>query len=66
MPRQTKAEKAEDWIIERIYRAACQGRQISVMKIPELFRVARTALRNGETPEAIAARMVAMTEGTAP
>lgn len=40
-----RQEKVEDKLIDRVYRERCSGMQISVMRIPELFRLARLMLR---------------------
>jgi hypothetical protein len=62
MIKQTKAERAMDRLIDQIYRERCSGMQISVMRIPALFRMARTAIQAGETRDQVGDRMVAFVE----
>ncbi len=50
-PRQSKAEKALDKEIERIYYANAQGVQINIMDIGKIFRAGRDAHARGEPME---------------
>jgi len=50
--------KREDQIIDRIYRLHCSGMQISIMRIPRLFEMARLMLREGATHDAVGRAMV--------
>lgn len=56
---------AEDRKINALYLKHCQGMQISVMRIPELFRMARAKLQAGESEETIGAAMVEFVKASA-
>lgn len=56
---------AEDRKIEQLYGKHCSGMQISVMKIPDLFRMARAKLQAGESDDSIAAAMVEFVKASA-
>lgn len=62
MPRQTKAEKALDTRIERIYYASCSGVQIPMMSIPKVFAAGRAVALAGGDDEAVKAAVVAFVE----
>lgn len=49
MRRRTRNDPV-DTLIERLYYTHAQGRQISILKIGDLFRDARTAIVNGSDP----------------
>lgn len=67
MNKVTKAERAleraEDKVIDALYREHCSGMQISVMRIPALFKMARAMLRAGTARSAIGEAMVAFVKG---
>ena len=50
---------AEDRQIEKIYREHCAGMQLSVLRIPKLFAMARDMLHAKADEAAIGAAMVA-------
>ena len=56
--------KAEDKVIDQLYRDHCAGMQISVMRIPELFKMARAMLRQGRPRTQIGDAMVAFIQNT--
>lgn len=66
MIKQTRAERAleraEDKVIDALYRERCSGMEISVMRIPDLFKMARAMLRAGEARSVIGDLMVAFVE----
>jgi hypothetical protein len=61
MTRSEKVKKnREDRKIGGIYIRYLNGMGVSVLKIPEIYAIARTMLQRGETDDAIGAAMVAM------
>jgi hypothetical protein len=62
MPKLSNKEKAVDRAIDQLYRARCQGMQINVMRIPELFKQAREAIAAGKTAQEVGDVMVAFVE----
>ena len=57
MTKKTKQEREEDRLILRLYNDRCTGMQIDVMRIPELFKMARTLLRQGTGVSVVADRI---------
>lgn len=62
----TRQERGEDRVIEQIYRQHCHGMQLTMTRVPALFRMARVALRNGESHDEIGAKMVAFVKEETP
>ena len=60
--KKSRQTKAEDRLIEKLYYANCSGMQISVMRIPALFAMARKMLHENASHEAIGAAMVAFVQ----
>ena len=52
-----------DQTIERIYYKHCSGMQISVMRIPELYRLAKLQLEGGMSEERVGEWMIAFVKG---
>lgn len=48
MIKKTKAEKALDMEIEKLYKKHCSNIQISMMDIPKVFEAARKARHEGK------------------
>jgi len=65
MKQRVSSRRGEDREIETIYRAHCTGMQIDIMRIGELFEIARSMLRNGANRDAIGAVMVAFIQKAA-
>lgn len=55
----TKAEQKKiEMRIEKAYGQSCNGVQIPMMKIPEIFKVGRAAIAAGADDEALKAKIV--------
>jgi hypothetical protein len=52
-----------DQTVERIYGTYCSGMQISVLRIPELFRLSRALLIGGATDETVGQWMINFVNG---
>lgn len=52
------SKKQTDLRIEKAYGQACNGVQIPMMKIPEIFKVGRAAIAAGADDEALKAKIV--------
>lgn len=62
----TRQERGEDRVIEQIYRQHCHGMQLTITRVPALFRMAGVALRNGESHDEVGAKMVAFVKEETP
>jgi hypothetical protein len=58
MTKTARVAKLQDKLIESIYRQHCSGMQISILRIPELFRMARKMLDAGATDQEVGRAMV--------
>jgi hypothetical protein len=56
-PTAKQRDKARDAIITLLYNRYCAGRQINVLKMPAMFKTARTMLDTGAMPDEIGAMM---------
>ena len=56
--KQTKADKALDKLIEKIYCQVANGVQVNVMDIPKIFSESRSRILSGLTPEAAVTSVV--------
>jgi hypothetical protein len=54
----TKAQKKIDARITKAYASSCNGVEIPMMKIPEIFKVGRAAVEAGADDEALKAKIV--------
>ena len=51
-------KKQIDRMIGQLYSEYCSGMQISVMRIPDLFKLARGWIEKGATRQEVGARMI--------
>ena len=61
-PTAKQLAKQRDQIIEQIYRKSCSGMQISVLRIPELFRMAGKMVDEDKSYDEIGQAMVAFVQ----
>lgn len=64
-PTAKQLAKQRDQIIEQIYRKSCSGMQISVLRIPELFRMAGKMVDEDKSYDEIGQAMVAFVQAGA-
>lgn len=60
MTRKTKAEKAADQRIDRVYKRVGEGVQINMLDIPKVFRAGREAIAEGATDDQLAEKLTAL------